>query len=92
MYSHHLFQKKAVIKSANILPFIRGFNITSQLVKNKNLEIMKNALYVIATLILIIWGLIYFGFHAGAGIHILLIVAGIIVLVRIAFSKQLNRS
>ena len=53
---------------------------------------MKNALYVIATLILIIWGIIYFGFHASAGIHILLIVAGIIVLVRIVFSKQLNRS
>ena len=75
-----------------ILSLIRGFNITSQLVENKNTEIMKNALYVIATLILIIWGIIYFGFHASAGIHILLIVAGIIVLVRIVFSKQLNRS
>jgi tryptophan-rich sensory protein len=53
---------------------------------------MKNALYVIATLILVIWGLIYFGFHSGEGVHILLVAAGFIVLVRIIFSKQLGRS
>jgi len=53
---------------------------------------MKNTPYVIAALILVIWGLIYYGFHSGNGIHILLLVAGIIVLVRIVFSKQLNRN
>ena len=73
------------------MPVIRLFKIISQSVINENLKIMKNALYVIAALILVIWGLIYYGFHSGNGIHILLLVAGIIVLVRIVFSKQLNR-
>jgi hypothetical protein len=40
---------------------------------------------------LVIWGLIYFGFHSGDGVHILLIAVGIIILVRIVFSKQLGR-
>lgn len=52
---------------------------------------MKNLLYVIAALIVIIWALIYFGFHSGDEIHILLVVAIIIVLVRIVFSKQLSK-
>jgi hypothetical protein len=53
---------------------------------------MKIVLYIIAALILSIWGLAYFGFHSGDGIHILLLLAGMIVLIRIVLSKQLSRN
>ena len=55
---------------------------------------MKNSLYVIAALLVIIWAMLYFGFTAfnfGSFnlVHLLLIAAGILVLVRIIFSKKL---
>jgi len=55
---------------------------------------MKNSLYVIAVLLIIIWAILFFGFTAfnfGSFnlVHLLLISAGIIVLVRIIFSKRL---
>ncbi len=51
---------------------------------------MKNALYVIAGLLLVIWGILFWGLHASGPVHILLAVASFIVLVRLVFNKQLT--
>jgi len=53
---------------------------------------MKNSLYVIAGLLLVIWGLIYWGFNSSSGIlHTLLVAAGVIILIRLIFNKQLSK-
>jgi putative effector of murein hydrolase len=45
---------------------------------------MGNLLYVIAVVLVIIWAVSYFGYHAGGGlIHILLVIAIIAVLLRV---------
>ena len=51
---------------------------------------MKNTFYVIAGLLIVIWGIIYFGFQTSGAVHILLGLAALIILVRIVFSKQLS--
>jgi Flp pilus assembly protein TadB len=51
---------------------------------------MKNLLYIIAGLLLVIWGILFWGLHASGPVHILLAIAGIIVLVRLVFDKQLS--
>ena len=45
---------------------------------------MNNLLYVVALIMIIIWCIGFFAFDAGAKIHILLVVAVISILVRIA--------
>ena len=49
---------------------------------------MKNALYVIAGLLLIIWAIVYFNYETGGQIHILLAVTAFILLARIIFDKK----
>ncbi len=51
---------------------------------------MKNLLYIIAALVLVIWGIIFWGLHVSGPVHILLAIAGLIMLVRIIFDKQLT--
>lgn len=51
---------------------------------------MKNSLYIIAVLLLIIWGILFWGLNASGAVHLLLAVAGGIILVRIVFDKQLS--
>ena len=51
---------------------------------------MKNSLYVIAFLLLVIWGILFWGLHAVGAVHILLVGAMFIILVRIVLSKQLG--
>jgi hypothetical protein len=51
---------------------------------------MKNSLYIIAGLLIVIWGIIFFGFNASVFVHVLLILAGIIVLIRVLFDKKLS--
>ena len=51
---------------------------------------MKNLLYIIAGLLLILWGVIFFGFNASGAVHLILILAGIIVMVRLIFNKLLS--
>jgi hypothetical protein len=51
---------------------------------------MKNSLYVIAGLLFVIWGIIYWGFSATGPVHIIPAVAGFIILVRLVFNKQLS--
>jgi len=53
--------------------------------------IMKNLLYVIAALLAVIWGVIIWGFNPNASVHLLLAAAVIIILIRLAFDKQLSK-
>lgn len=48
---------------------------------------MKNLLYVIAGLLLVIWVVV---FKPSSGIHLLLALAALIVFVRIVFDKKLS--
>jgi len=52
---------------------------------------MKNLLYVIAGLLIIIWAIIFFGFDAYEYVHMLLVLAGFIILIRLVFRKQLSK-
>lgn len=51
---------------------------------------MKNLLYVIAGLLLVIWGILFWGLQASGAVHLLLAVAGVVVLIRLIFNKQLS--
>jgi len=51
---------------------------------------MKNSLYVIAGLLIVIWAIVFFGLKPSGIVHILLVIAGFIVLVRIIFNKKLS--
>lgn len=51
---------------------------------------MKNSLYFIAGLVLVIWAIIFWGFDSNSSVHLLLAVAGIILVVRIFFGRQLS--
>lgn len=53
---------------------------------------MKNLLYIIAALLVVIWGILFWGLDARGAVHILLAVAGFIVLIRLVFNKQLSKS
>jgi hypothetical protein len=51
---------------------------------------MKNLLYVIAGLVIIIWAIVFFGFESYEWVHMLLVLAGFIILMRLVFRKQLS--
>ena len=51
---------------------------------------MKNSLYVIAGLLIVIWGIVFWGLHAVGAVHFILAVALFIILFRLVFSKQLT--
>jgi hypothetical protein len=51
---------------------------------------MKNLLYIIAALLMVIWGILFWGLHASGPVHLILAVAGVVVLVRVIFNKQLT--
>jgi tryptophan-rich sensory protein len=51
---------------------------------------MRNSLYVIAVLLLVIWGILFWGLHAVGAVHILLVGALLIILARLVLSKQLE--
>jgi F0F1-type ATP synthase assembly protein I len=53
-------------------------------------KIMKNSLYVIAGLLIVIWGIVFWGLHAVGAVHFILAAALFIILVRLVFSKQLS--
>ncbi|MCB2196427.1 MAG: hypothetical protein KQH79_11255 [Bacteroidetes bacterium] len=52
---------------------------------------MKNLLYVIAALLIIIWGIIVISFDTSATVHVILLIAGIVILIRyLQKKKQVN--
>jgi hypothetical protein len=50
---------------------------------------MGNLLYVIAVVLVIGWLVGFFGFHAGSIIHVLLVIALIVILLRIIQGKKI---
>jgi hypothetical protein len=49
---------------------------------------MGNLLYTIAVILVIIWAIGFLGYHAGGIIHILLVIAIIVVLLRIIQGRR----
>ena len=49
---------------------------------------MGNLLYTVAVILIIIWAIGFVGFHAGGIIHILLVIAIIVVLLRVIQGKK----
>ncbi len=52
---------------------------------------MKNLLYVIAGLLIVIWAIIFIGFNSTGLVHILLGIAVLIILLRLSFNTQLSK-
>ncbi|MFZ1703121.1 MAG: lmo0937 family membrane protein [Saprospiraceae bacterium] len=50
---------------------------------------MGNLLYTIAVILIIIWAIGFFGYSSGGIIHILLVIAVIVVLLRIISGKKI---
>ncbi|HZZ76251.1 MAG TPA: lmo0937 family membrane protein [Puia sp.] len=44
---------------------------------------MGNLLYVIAVILVIIWAIGFFGYHSGGIIHVLLVIAIIVLLLKV---------
>jgi len=49
---------------------------------------MENLLYYIAVILVIIWAIGFFGYQAGALIHLLLVIAAIAILLRLIRGKK----
>ena len=49
---------------------------------------MGNLLYTVAVILVIIWAVGYLGFHAGGIIHILLVIAVIVILLRVIQGRK----
>ena len=60
------------------------------LLKPKHLKtlIMGGLLYIIAVVLIILWAIGYFGYHAGGIIHALLVIAIIAILLRVIRSAD----
>jgi hypothetical protein len=50
----------------------------------------SNLLYVVAIILICIWAAVFFAYHAGNVIHILLVVALIAILLRLIREKKTN--
>jgi Flp pilus assembly protein TadB len=55
------------------------------------LKFMKNLLFVIAGLLIVIWLIAIVGFKPTGIVHMLLVLAGLLILIRLVFGKQLSR-
>jgi len=51
---------------------------------------MKNSLYIIAALLVVIWAIVYFADNSSGMIHLLLVVAGFVLIIRIFTPKKLS--
>jgi hypothetical protein len=49
---------------------------------------MGNILYILAVILVIIWGIGFLGYHTGGIIHILLVIAIIAVLLRVISGRK----
>lgn len=49
---------------------------------------MKNLLYVIAVLLIIIWGIIVISFDTSATVHFILLLAGVVIFIRYLLNKK----
>jgi hypothetical protein len=51
---------------------------------------MKNSLFIIAGFLIIIWAIVFFGFNTSGVVHLLLLLAIFIIVIRIFFNRQLS--
>jgi len=49
---------------------------------------MGNLLYTVAVILIILWAIGYLGFHAGGIIHLLLVIAVVVILLRVIQGKK----
>lgn len=49
---------------------------------------MGNLLYTLAVILIIIWAIGFLGFHAGGIIHILLVIAIVVILLRLIQGRK----
>lgn len=77
--------------NADILIILAAFVLLIRIFFGKYLKHMKESLFVISGLLLIIWALLFYGLGSISIIHILAVLAGFIILVRLVFSKQLPK-
>ena len=59
--------------------------------KNKkiNKKIMGNLLYTVAVILIIVWAIGYFGFATGGIIHLLLVIAIVIIIIRLLQGRNI---
>lgn len=50
---------------------------------------MSDLLYLVAVVLVILWALGYFAFHIGSIIHILLVIAVVVILLRVIRGKRI---
>ena len=50
---------------------------------------MNNLLYIVAVILIIGWLLGYFAFHAGGIIHVLLVIAVIVIILKLIQGKKI---
>lgn len=50
---------------------------------------MKNLLYILAVILIVAWAIGFFGYHAGGIIHILLVIALIVFIVKVLQGKRI---
>ena len=49
---------------------------------------MKNLIYVIAVLLMVIWAIVFFGFHTSGSVHLIFLLAVIIIIIGILYKKK----
>ena len=72
--------------SERSLSNLEYFTKTNNLIKNKNN--MGNLLYLVAVILIIAWAIGFVGYSAGGLIHILLVIAVIVILLRIIQGRK----
>jgi len=50
---------------------------------------MRNLLWVIVVVLIILWAVGFLGFHAGGFIHILLVIALIVIVIKLVQGKKI---
>ena len=61
-----------------------------QIITNK-LYIMGNLLYLIALILAVSWAISFFAYHGGGFVHVLIVVAVAIVILRFFYATKPNR-
>jgi len=52
---------------------------------------MKDLLYTLAAVLIIVWAIAYVGFHSGGLIHLLLAVAIVLAIIRLVLGRKANK-
>jgi len=56
-----------------------------------NVRVMKNALIIIAGLLIVIWAIVFFSFNTSGIVHLLLVAAGFLIMFWIVLHKIYQR-